>query len=104
MSMRHSIIREPAHAKKVSDVFQQEDSRRLGGGDTSAARRKRSGMGHGKILAAQITRGRALPRTAEPNRQRQRAGCALIRTGLLRSTSSVFQKGSLHARPRVSHR
>jgi hypothetical protein len=34
----------------------------------------------------------------------QRAGCDLIRMRLLRSAFSVIQKGSLHARPRVSHR
>ena len=67
MSSSHSIIREPAHHRKMSDIFHQEDLPRLGGGDTSAARRKRSGMGHGKILPAQITRGRTFSPTARDN-------------------------------------
>ena len=104
ISSCNSIIREPARFKKVSDIFHQQESLRLGGGDTSATRRKRSGISHGKIPSAQITRGRTFSPTAEPDRQRQRAGCDLNRMHLLRSTSSVFQKGSFHARPRLSHR
>jgi len=42
----------------------------------------------------------------EPNQtaREQRAGCGLNGMGLPRSLPPVVQKGSLRARPRVSHR
>jgi hypothetical protein len=70
---------------------------------TSARRSCPSQRGVGRCGEELRPLRRIVPEEGDPAVRDNARDVTLIRMARLRSASSVFQKGSLHARPRVSH-